>query len=189
MNKHRRYIGDFLTVYVGLALILLILMPIGFSIIVLTSDINIATLTLALMCFICSLVYILYLLKTNKQLFSWCIFSDCSVKVRTLFGSDFLLEYNKCTDIGLGYYKHSVLNSSLGSIVWYIYLSYDRVPKEYTSQINLLKTTDSCIKIGFRKETLCFLMKNLPSTQSKILYNSIMKNKEARERFSCLLEC
>ena len=176
MRKHKRYIGNFLTSYVSICVVVLIIFPIVFALITLLSAVNGATIFLSFMCLASSILWLCNLLKTHRELFAWCTFCECSVKIKMLFEKSFELEYDKCVDIGVGYYIHSTLNSSLGNKVLYIYLSYDKLQEKYKKHINLLRVTDRCVKIGYKKETLDFLMNKLPKQQLEILKNSISQS-------------
>lgn len=90
------------------------------------------------------------------------------------------MEYADCTDVGVGYYIHSVLNSNIGSKVTFIYLSYHKVDSKYKCQMNLLKPTRTCIKIGFRKKTYQYLLNNLPPKQRKMLERSYANFQQQR---------
>lgn len=67
---------------------------------------------------------------------------------------------------------HGVLNSGVGSKKSFIYLSDRKIDEKYKSNMNLMKPTDTCIKIGFRKKTYRYLSNVLPPKQLMMLEKS-----------------
>ena len=181
MKSHKRYLGNFISIYCILALFVFLMILILFSICVLTAKISPATIFIFIMCIFLGSLLLYYSFSVANQLFTWCEFCEKYIIIKTLFYRPYKIYYSKCSDVGIGYYIHGVLNSHLGTKIKYIYFSYYKVEKTYKSHINLLKPTKTFIKIGYRKSTYEFLLKNLPPKQAVMLeksyinHNSIIK--------------
>ena len=174
MKSLFRYIGNYLTVFLAFAYLLLLLLPVMLAVIILNSQMNYATAFITLMCIMTVIVLIIYGKKVSlfSQLYTWCIFEDDGVAIKTLFSKKYKLYYTQCRDIGVIYYIHGILNSRLGSKQFFIYLSYDMIPAKCINEANHLIPTKTTIKISYNKSTFNYLTSVLPKKQKEILMNN-----------------
>lgn len=169
--KHVRYVGNTITFLGAVVLAASTVFPALAIPFVLSCEISFATLFLSACGILCTIGMCWAFRVENilLQIYSWCEFRKDSVIIRTLFQKKYQIDYEKCIDVGIGYYIHGGLVSNVGMRIMFIYLSYQKVAPKYKCQINSLKPTRTCIKIGFRKKTYQYLLNNLPQRQSKML--------------------
>lgn len=172
MKKHVRYIGNAITIFCAVMMIVFVVCPIIAIPFIFSSEVSISTIFISVCCALTSLLFVVYLRTVSNQLYTWCIFGKDGIIIRTLFQKKYRIDYTKCFDVGIGCYTHGVLNSNFGSKVPFIYLSYDRVDEKFKSQMNLLKPSKTCVKIGFHEKTYQFLLNCLPSKQAIMLQKS-----------------
>lgn len=167
MKKHKRYVGNYMTIFTAIALPIMLIILIALAYIFV---LHIETMVLALLGLsVVGFLFYFIIVKEVMQLYAWCEFTDTCVRLTTIFGKKYELKYDECKDIGVGYYFHRALNSSLGSKVLCIYLSYEYIPKRFKTQMNQLHSSATCFKIGYSKKTLDFLLENLPQKQKQML--------------------
>ena len=162
----KRYAGDYMTAYVGFTSILFIIGPVIFMIVVLTAQVSVATICLSGFCICCSVMWGMILVKYGAYVFSWCELSENEVIIKTWFKKPYIIRYDQCSDIGIGFYIHGVMNSSLGSKHYYIYLSYGRIDESLKSRINHLVSSKTCLKIGYNRKTYEYLLQHLPKSKA-----------------------
>ena len=151
-----------MTAYAAVFVPLFVACPLVFAIVALDSTLNIATISLTIGCFCCSLIFFLYAKQFAKSLYSWGIFEENSVTVKTAFIKPYRITYSKCRSCGIGYYNHGILNSNLGTTHYYIFLSYDRFDESFRERMNYYKPSNGQIKVGYSHALYLFLMKVLP---------------------------
>lgn len=100
------------------------------------------------------------------------IFEKDKVIVKCIFRKTYSISYDKFKDVGIGYYTHGVLNSSLGSNVSYIYFACGKLKDEQKYNINLLKPSKSFVKLGFSKKNYDDMIEVLPAELSDMLKDS-----------------
>lgn len=171
MNK---YLGSYTNVYAAVCCLIFSLCPCCFGVFVLMSGFKNDTISVFVFCIFCSVIFSVYTITVSDQLYSWGKFENVSVRVRTLFGKGYIIEYDKCTDVGIGYYVHGLLNG--GVKVYYIYLSYKMIDKRHISNINLLKPSNGFVKVGFSKKVYKYLLKTLPKRQATMLLTSFIRH-------------
>lgn len=170
-----KYLGSKITAFAAVIIPMFILFPLLFGINILITEISVATIFLFIMCALCTAVWAIYVNRDKKQLYSWGRFSDNEVKVVTGFRKATKIEYKSCLGCGIGYYTHGVLNSHLGTKVYFIFLSYDRFDECFRTKINRWKPSDTKIKVQFSKELYTYLLEVLPKSQARMLIKDYEK--------------
>lgn len=172
--KRIRYIGNAMTAFFAVMAAAFVVFPILAVPLILSSGISTGSIMVAAFCVLVSVIWCLYGRSVNiaMQLYTWCEFQKDNVTVRTLFHGKYQVDYVNCTDVGVGYYVHGVLNSNIGTKVPFIYLSCHKVDAKYKCQMNQLKPSRTCIKIGFRQKTYQYLLDHLPPKQRSMLESS-----------------
>lgn len=166
----KKYLGSKMTAYAAIIAPLFILGPLLFCVWVLCAEISEATVFLALGCVACAFVWGLYIKDKCEQLYSWGYFRDEGIRVKALFSKERTIEYNKCRSCGIGYYIHGVLNSKIGTKVFYVFFSYDVFNESYRTNMNLWRPSQVQIKVEFSKKLYDYLMEVLPQKQSEMLH-------------------
>lgn len=122
----------------------------------------------------CFLLSIRSLRKERSQLYSWGVFGEKGVLVKTLFKTASTLEYSKCRSCGIAMYRHAFMNSQnspLGTDMYFIFLSLLPFSEKYRAQINLWRPTPEQIKVRFSEKLYTYLLLVLPAKQNKMLMN------------------
>ena len=118
----------------------------------------------------CTILWGLYINSISYQLYSWGTFTNDSIQMTTGLTKKNTLLYEQCKGCGIGFYIHGILNSSIGTKIWYIYFSYDMFDENYRSKINLWKSSPTQIKVQFNKKLYEYLLTVLPKKQSQMLF-------------------
>ena len=168
----KKYLGSHMTAYAATIAPFFIILPIAFSIIVLSSEISTATVFLTCMFCCCSFVWSIYIKREIIQLYAWGHFEKNRVTISCPLIKKYSLEYEKCRTVGIGYYTHGILNSRFGTKVYFIYLSYDYFDAKYSEKINLWKPNNQRIKVQFDHKLYTYLISTLPQKQAKMLQQS-----------------
>ena len=177
-----KYLGSGISLMGALFSIGMIFIPIVFAVSALSAEISFATVFLAALCFIASLIWFLFLFKKRAVLMAWGVFGQNHVEVVVPFQEKYVIEYDKCRACGIGTYRHAFLNSqssSLGTDIWFIFLSYDRFDESYRKRMNQWMPTKTRIKIKFRKDIYEYLRCTLPQRQALMLerdHKGLIKN-------------
>lgn len=165
----KKYLGSPIDAYVAFIIPLIICFPVPFAVSTFSSGIDTVRVLLLLGCVLCVAIWCVYLRKIVIQIYAWGHFDNNSVRVTALFTKPFSIVYAKCFGCGIGYYTHGILNSQIGSKIYYIFLSYDRFDEQYRERINLWIPTRTQIKVKFRRDLYDFLIAVLPKTQARML--------------------
>lgn len=171
----KKYIGSKMDIFCAVVYPLFIVGPIFFAFVALSSEISFATIFVAAMCFCCTVLCSVYLRKIYIQFYSWGVFRDDGIHIRSGLFKKYVLKYENCKSIGIGMYTHGILNSSVGSKVKYIFFSDEPFEEKYRLQINLWRPTTSRIKVGFHKELYDYLLTVLPKHQANSLKHDYEK--------------
>ncbi len=171
----RKYLGSLLTAYAAVIAPLFVCGPVVFAISALCSQISVETVFLACGCIACALVWGLYIKKISNQLYSWGHFTNHDVRIITGVSRRSTIVYEKCKSCGIGFYTHGVLNSKVGTKIYFIFLSYDRFDESYRSNINLWLPSQSQIKVQFSQKLFNYLLAVLPPKQSQMLSRDYRK--------------
>ena len=134
-----------------------------------------AVLLLAIGCVACSLTWLLSLKKIANQLYSWVVFQKEEVLVKCLFSKDNVLPYSKFNGCGIGFYTHGILNSNVGSRIYFIFFSCEAFDEAYRSNIHLWKPSRTKIKVGFSQKLYHYLIEILPPKQVRMLQKDYKK--------------
>lgn len=171
----KRYLGSIITIYAAIVAPIFVICPLIFVPILLVSvDFGVA-IALSLFCLACSLIWGVYIRQISRELYSWGTFKSDKVIVRTWFQPSFDFIYSKCRGCGIAYYTHGVLNSSLGTKHYYIYLSYDSFDERFRGAINKFKITQTQLKVSFRQDLFEHLILVLPPKQANHLMQDYEK--------------
>ena len=172
----KKYLGSTMTIFAAVGAPLFVVLSLLFAgIILFTAEISGATVFLCCMCCGCSAIWLVFIKKEVLQLYAWGTFEKTCVRIHSPFTSEIVLDYDKCKDVGIGCYTHGVLNSRIGSKIYFIYLSYDCFDEKYREKINLWKPNSQRIKVQFNKDLLEYLISCLPKNQAKMLEYSYQK--------------
>ncbi len=166
----KRYLGAYMNVYITVCSIALVLGTLGTGIFWLVAY---GDITGSVFLFVGSGVFLLPMIVYSEQMLAWVSLDESKLKITALFRKSHSIEYSKCVDVGIAYYFHGAINSSvIGSKVYYIYLSYTYLKPKYKNNINLAQPTKTFVKIGYSKKTYEYLMKVLPKRQAIMLCDS-----------------
>lgn len=172
----KRYLGSRMDIYAAIVWpIISVGLPLTMIIIVLTTALTAASIGLALLMMICLVLFNLCGKQIWRQVYSWGEFQENGIVVKRLFSKQCRMEYQKCCDIGIGMYVHGIQNTNIGSREYYIYLSYDYVEEKHKTSINLLRQTDTCVKVGFDKTLYEYLLNVLPLKHATALRHDYEK--------------
>jgi len=152
-----------MTMYAAIVAPILALLPLVLGVLMLTSKVEAITIILFCCMVFCSVVIGIYIVSVSNQLYSWGFFQENGVYVKTLFSKPYLVEYERCSEIGIDYYIHGVFNSEAGSKIFFIYFSNESLPTEYRGHINLWKPSKYRIKVKFDKKLYNYLLTVLPN--------------------------
>lgn len=167
----KKYLGSKFTAFAAILSPLFCVGPTILGTIMLCSEISGPTIVLMLGGITCTFIWSWYIITVRTQLYSWGSFESTAVRITTLFSHPTILEYSKCNGCGIGCYTHGILNSNVGSKVYFIFLSYDTFEEKFRTKINLWKPSKTRIKVQFNYKLYDHLIKVLPSMQSKQLQN------------------
>ena len=165
----KKYLGSSVDAFAAIIAPLFIFFPLVFGVNLLSASVDIARVILIIGCVLCIIVWSLYLKQISIQLYSWGHFLEKGILVKTLGAKSCFIVYTKCLGCGIGYYTHGILNSHVGTKIYYIFLSYDKFDEHYRTKINMWKPTKTQIKIRFNKKVYDFLVAVLPRSQAKAL--------------------
>ena len=177
----KRYLGSILTTYAAIVAPIFVLGPLVLVPILLVSvDFGVAV-ALSLFCLGCSLIWGVYIRQISRDLYSWGLFKRDRITVHTWFQPSYDFIYSKCRNCGIAYYTHGVLNSSLGTKHYYIYLSYNSFDEGFRCRINRFKITQTQLKVSFRQDLFEHLMLVLPPKQANHLVRDYKKYINSKE--------
>jgi len=171
----RKYLGSKITAFAAIVAPLFVCCPLLFGIFALRAEISGATAFLFCGGLACTFVWSLYIKNSWNQLYSWGYFMGEAVRIKTFFSPNISLSYEKCKGCGIGFYTHGILNSKLGSKVYFIYLSYDALDEHYRTNMNLWKPSKTRIKVRFSKKLYDYLLLTMPKKQSQMLARDYIK--------------
>ena len=176
----KKYLGSCITAFAGVVIPVFIVASVVFAAIVCLTEISGASIFITLLCVSCACIWCVYIKKYVSQIYSWGIFEESGVIVKTLGKERFFIDYSKCKSIGIGSYTHGILNSNVGSRVYFIYFSYDKFDKNFKTSINLWHSTQTRIKVRYEPKLFWYLMKVLPQKQSVALERDLKLILEGR---------
>lgn len=171
----RKYLGSKITAFAAIVVPLYICFPLLFGASALYSEISGATVLVAFGGIACALIWGFYLKTIRNQLYSWGYFTSDGVRIITCFSKSTTLVYEKCKGCGIGFYTHGILNSKVGSKIYFIYLSYDVFNERFRENINLWKPSETRIKVQFDAKLYDYLLTVLPEKQSRMLLQDYKK--------------
>lgn len=165
----RKYLGSKITAFATIVAPLFVCFPLLFGVYALCAEISGATLFLLLGCIACAFVWGFYIKNIRNQLYSWGYFTKDGVQIKTCFSKSTTMVYEKCKGCGIGFYTHGILNSKVGTKIYFIYLSYDMFNERFREEINLWKPSPTQIKVQFDAKLYDYLLAVLPEKQSRML--------------------
>ena len=165
MKTYKRYIGNRLTLYAAFIYILFLIFPIIIILTVTRLGMDTSSIFISFICIFVEIIFLFYGYKFSlfTQFFSWCVFDKSGVTVITCFKKKYKLYYSQCTDIGIIRYKHSILNSSLGTKQFFICISEKRITQNYIEEANRLLPNKGTVKVSYNKKTKEYLLNVLPN--------------------------
>ncbi len=168
-NK-RKFLGGSIGVFNAISVFVVSLFPVFVSILIYKSDKSSnAKLLLIIFSLSSILSFILIFFTTRKQLFVWGRFTDKYIEVFVPFSKKYKIYYDKCNDVGRACYYASAYRAYAGFRYTYIYLSYDAVGEKYKYNINVLKQSETVVKIKYNEKIYDYLLSVLPAKQVKML--------------------
>ena len=173
----KKYLGSPITAFAAIIMPLIVCLPLCLGIIAFSSQINSVSICLFFSGIPCTIVLALWQKEIAIQLYAWGVFLSDGVRIKTFFSKGFLLQYTRCFGCGIGYYTHGILNSEIGTKIYFIFLSYDKFDERYRTRINLWKPTKTQIKVKFTKDLYDFLITVLPKAQLQMLIQDYKKYK------------
>lgn len=171
----RKYLGSRITAFAAIVAPLFLCCPLLLGVRALCTEINGATVFLAVGGIACAFVWGLYIKNIRNQLYSWGFFTSDGVQIMTCFSKSTTIVYEKCKGCGIGFYTHGILNSKVGTKIYFIYLSYDMFDEYFRPNINLWKPSRTQIKVQFSKKLYDYLLVVLPKRQSQMLFRDYKK--------------
>ncbi|MBE6557169.1 MAG: hypothetical protein E7664_05445 [Ruminococcaceae bacterium] len=180
----KKYLGSYMTAYAAIMVIALFIpMFIGFPIVMLTSSVEPATILMTVGCLAGLAVWVYYFAtKMYWKCCCWGRFGNDKVTVSPLFGKKRNLLYKDFKHVGIGYYVHGVLGSrTVGSHIYYIFLSDEILSTELRQNINLLPASRTKIMVQFKQDIYEYLLQVLPSNHAAMLqrdYRMMIANKK-----------
>lgn len=166
----KKYLGSQFTAYAAIIAPLFVCFPIIFGTVLFLNEKSTEIIFLVISCVTCSLIWAIYLKGIAPQLYTWGIFGNNEVRIKTVFSKETFMIYEKCRGCGIAFYEHRALNSKLlRTRVYFIFLSYDAFNESFRSCINLWKPSKEKIKVKFSKALYEYLIEALPKKQSLAL--------------------
>ena len=172
----KKYLGSKFTLFAAIVVIpLFICLPTAFGILALTSSVEPATVFIAIGGVSCSGLGGVMIVTCSKQFFSRGEFGKDEIRVKTIFSKPTSLPYKNCVSCGIGWYIHGVLNSNLGTKVYFIFFSYNAFNESFRHCINLWKPSTTQIKTQFDPKLYAYLIEVLPKKQREMLVRDYEK--------------
>ena len=114
------------------------------------------------MCILGVASWLFYLIKFNvlRNLYSFGVFDEEKVIIKTIFHKPIVIYYKEFRDFGVGGYFHKKRYS--GFTVKYIYLSKYKLSENEKSNLNKLHINNTFIKLACKRKTIDFLNNVLP---------------------------
>lgn len=165
----RKYLGSKITAFAAIVVPLFICFPLLLGVCALCAETSGATVFLAFGGMACAFIWGLYLKRIRNQLYSWGYFTSDGVQIITCFSKSTTMAYQKCKGCGIGFYTHGILNSKVGTKLYFIFLSYDTFNERFREDINLWKPSKTQIKVQFDAKLYDYLLTVLPEKQSRML--------------------
>lgn len=166
----KKYLGSKITGFLAIVSpLLFVILPFAFGTIVLITSSNFAAIFVSLMCYLCVLIFILYLKHIFCQLYTWGIFDKEKIHVKTILGKNYDVFYDRCSTIGIGSYNHSTFLGGFGKNIYFLFFSYEPFDEKYRKQINAWNPSKTQIKVEFDEKLYEYLIHTLPRKQALIL--------------------
>ena len=175
-----RYLGSKISFFAAVITPLFVCCPLIFGVASFCTSANEMTALLLAGGFLCALIWGLYIRNVSNQLYSWGLFQNEGVRVMIGLSKSSVIIYEKCKACGIGSYIHGILNSKVGTKIYYIYLSYDAFDETFRTHINLWKPSKTQIKLEFSKKVYEHLIDVLPNKQKQMLRQDFEKMSKAR---------
>lgn len=171
----RKYLGSKITAFAAIAAPLFVCVPLLLGVCALCAEVSGATVFLMAGGIACTFIWGLYIKSIGNQLYSWGYFTSEGVRIKTCFSKSTIMVYEKCSGCGIGLYTHGILNSKVGTRMYFIYLSYDMFDERFREDINLWKPSQTRIKVQFDAKLYDYLLTVLPKKQSRMLLRDYEK--------------
>jgi hypothetical protein len=173
----KKYLGSYMTIYCGIAAVLIWILMLVFMIFLITSKNTTsddgANFVLVPLCAMFFCIFSCCIFSIADQLFSYGIFEKDRVVVKCPFRKTYVIEYQNIKEVACGFYMHSVLNAGhIGSKVNYIYFAGRKLSDVQKTNLNMLKPSKSFIKFGYSEKTYNYLIETLPDNLSDMLQES-----------------
>ena len=168
--KKWRYLGGWSDIEYAFFLPCMVVGPVIFACSMFTIRIDVATVCLAIICIIGSIMIGTVMWKYRSSLYAWGNFQKDAVYVKVLFDKVFPIYYEKCKSIGIGGYLEGGFTSrENGFRHLYIFFSYDPFNEKYRGSINMVDLSHRFITLGFSKRRYEYLLTILPPIHADVL--------------------
>lgn len=156
--------------FCAIAIFFIPLFVIATSFLIIKDDKSLGAIALSAFMVLGSLFVFFITFKYGKNnMFIWGKFIDKGIEIYVLFSKKYIIEYDKCNDIGFACYFDGRGNRTRGFKYNYIYLAYDGVSKKYKYSINRIKNSKSFVKIKYSPKMYDYLLSVLPAKQARML--------------------
>ena len=161
----KKYFGSSKTAIMAIAAPSLVVFPLIIAVISLCMEINLENVIVAIGCGACVLIAASFMKKVFRELYSWGIFRENEVEIKTGLKTVKTLEYAKCKSIGIGTY----VATKEGTEREYIFMSYDVFNESYRRKINKWKVTPTSVKFEYTRKMYDYMLSVLPKNQARML--------------------
>jgi hypothetical protein len=171
----KKYLGSKLTIFAAIVAPVFVCVPLLLGVYAMCAEVSVATVFLMVGGVACAFIWGIYIKSIGNQLYSWGYFTSEGVRIKTCFSKKTIMVYEKCSGCGIGLYTHGILNSKVGTRMYFIYLSYDKFDERFREDINLWKTSQTRIKVQFDSKLYDYLLTVLPKKQLRMLMRDYEK--------------
>ena len=161
----KKYLGTWMNFYCAFLCPVLILFSLAFAVLVLSAHISFSTIFIAACCFAFALLIAYIAYQNRYSLFAFAYFGSDGVHIKCLFSPESFIPYTNFNYIGIGMYVHGVMNTKLGSKLFYIIFSCEGFDEKLKLNINHWKASKTRIKAGFDPKLYKHLLMVLPPKQ------------------------
>ena len=165
----KKYFGGAMGIECAIAPFVIIAMSIAMPILISARGIDFFTVLFALWG-VGGVIFSIYMMRKFSLLcYSWGMFDEKGVHIKSLFSKNFEIEYAKCKSIGIGLYVHGIMGSDLGSKEKYIFFSYGGFREQFRLNINQWQPNETRIKVKYSKKLYNYLLTVLPEEHANAL--------------------
>ena len=162
----KRYIGNYMSIYVVIAAMVIAIGAIVFAGILLSASVSVMTVILAVLCIIGAVLPCAMVLRRREDMAALCEISKEEIVVKPLMKASFCIVIDDCADIGIGYYHHGAHSTGVGADLCYFYFSREILSDAQKRQMNTFHSSPKGVKIAYNRKTFDYLLRILPKTKA-----------------------